>query len=142
MLIPTFRVATTFAAVAEFEDRAVHRFQRITWLALGAAPAALSEACDKQGQWGGSYLYPSIPCDFFYARFARGLPINTGWNTTMPISRQMGDSACSRPMLEVPGWCDSHRLTTAVQVVAALNNTACVRLDCSSPFRPLPPALT
>ena len=39
-------------------------------------------------------------------------------------------SAISLPMLDVPGWLDSHRLPNAVAVVQALKNTARVRLDC------------
>ena len=41
------------------------------------------------------------------------------------------DSASSLPMLDVPGWLDSHRLPNAVAVVSALQITARVRLDCS-----------
>ena len=41
------------------------------------------------------------------------------------------DSASSLPMLEVPGWLESHRLPNAVAVVSALQITARVRLDCN-----------
>ena len=45
-------------------------------------------------------------------------------------------SAISLPMLEVPGWLESHRLPNAVAVVMAENTTARVRLDCSSAVFP------
>ena len=49
---------------------------------------------------------------------------------------QASDSASSLPMVEVPGWLESHRLPNAVAVVMALKMTARVRLDCRSPVWP------
>jgi hypothetical protein len=46
---------------------------------------------------------------------------------------QASDKAKSLPMVDVPGWLDSHRLPNAVAVVMALKMTARVRLDCRSP---------
>ena len=65
------------------------------------------------------YISPSL----------RGLPISTGWNSTAAASVQSSDSASNLPMLDVPGWLESHRLPNAVAVVSALKNTARVRLD-------------
>ena len=48
----------------------------------------------------------------------------------------MRASAINFPMLEVPGLLESQRLPNAVAVVIALNTTARVRLDCSSPVFP------
>jgi hypothetical protein len=45
-------------------------------------------------------------------------------------------SAISWPMLEVPGWRDSHRLPKAVAVVIALKMTARVKVYCTSAVRP------
>ena len=54
----------------------------------------------------------------------RGRPINTGWKTTAPISVETSDSASNAPRLDVPGWCENHRLPNAAPVVAALKITA------------------
>ena len=67
----------------------------------------------------------------FDARFA----IRTGWNTTAPISVQVSASASSCPCSTCPGGATA-RLPNAVAVVAALNRTACVRLECSNPVCP------
>ena len=48
------------------------------------------------------------------------MPISTGWNSTAAASVDSSDSASSLPMLDVPGWLDSHRLPNAVAVVSAL----------------------
>jgi hypothetical protein len=47
---------------------------------------------------------------------------------------QTSESAINLPMLDVPGWLDSHRLPNAVAVVIALNTKARVRVDCNSRF--------
>ena len=54
------------------------------------------------------------------SRSTRGLPIRTGWNSTAAASVVSSDSASSLPMLDVPGWLESHRLPNAVAVVSAL----------------------
>ena len=51
---------------------------------------------------------------------SRGLPISTGWNSTAAASVVSSESASSLPMLDVPGWLESHRLPNAVAVVSAL----------------------
>src|ERR1700676_1623656 len=66
-----------------------------------------------------------------YSPISRGLPISAGWNNSTAASVVTSDSANSLPMLEVPGWLDSHRLPNAVAVVMALKNIARVRLVCS-----------
>src|SRR5690349_20779579 len=66
----------------------------------------------------------------------RGGPISAGWNRTAAAIVQTSASAIRRPMLEVAGSLDSHRLPKAVAVVMALNTTARVRLDCSNDVRP------
>ena len=66
----------------------------------------------------------SSPC------FLRGGPISAGWKSTAAQSVLTSDIASSLPMLDVPGWFDSHRLPKAVAVVIALKKTARVRLDC------------
>src|SRR5262249_5952217 len=65
----------------------------------------------------------------FFLRL-RGGPISTGWNSTAAAIVVTSASAINLPMLEVPGWLDSHRLPNAVAVVSALNITARVKLDC------------
>jgi uncharacterized protein (DUF2147 family) len=57
-------------------------------------------------------------------------PAGTG-KTTGAANVVISDNASNLPMLDVPGWLDSHRLPNAVAVVSALKNTARVRLDCS-----------
>jgi len=54
-----------------------------------------------------------------------------GWNPTAASIVQASVKVSNLPMLDVPGWLDSHRLPKAVAVVAALKMTARVRLDCS-----------
>ena len=61
---------------------------------------------------------------------SRGGPISTGWNNTAAAIVVTSASAINLPMLEVPGWLESHKLPKAVAVVSALNITARVRLDC------------
>jgi len=61
---------------------------------------------------------------------SRGGPISTGWNNTAAAIVVTSASAINLPMLEVPGWLESHRLPNAVAVVNALKITARVRLDC------------
>src|SRR5580704_8619176 len=71
----------------------------------------------------------------------RGGPISTGWNSTAAAIVHTSDSAISLPMLDVPGWFDSHRLPKAVAVVMALKITARVSVDCSSAVLPLRQAM-
>src|SRR5689334_1902619 len=66
-----------------------------------------------------------------YFPISRGLPISAGWNSNTAASVVTSDSASSLPMLDVPGWLDSHRLPNAVAVVSALKKIARVREDCS-----------
>src|SRR5437764_15460259 len=66
----------------------------------------------------------------------RGGPISAGWNSTAAAIVHTRASAISLPMLDVPGWLDSHKLPNAVAVVSALKITARVRLDCSSAVFP------
>ena len=66
-----------------------------------------------------------------YSLILRGLPINAGWNSKTAASVVTSDKASSLPMLDVPGWLDSHRLPNAVAVVRALKKIARVRLVCS-----------
>src|SRR6185369_14942615 len=40
---------------------------------------------------------------------SRGGPISTGWNSTAAAIVVTSASAISLPMLDVPGWLDSHR---------------------------------
>ncbi len=54
----------------------------------------------------------------------------------------ISDSAISLPMLDVPGWCENHRLPKAVAVVQALKKTARVRLDCKKFVSPARHAMT
>src|SRR5258708_1145818 len=70
------------------------------------------------------------------SQVSRGGPMRTGWNSTAAGSVQSNDRARSLPMLDVPGWLDSHRLPKAVAVVMALKMTARVRLDWRSPVWP------
>ena len=49
--------------------------------------------------------------------------------TIAAANMQTSDKASNLPMLEVPGWFESHRLPNAVAVVIALKTTARVRLD-------------
>ena len=67
---------------------------------------------------------------------SRGGPISTGWKSTAAAMVVTSASAINLPMLEVPGWLDSHKLPNAVAVVSALNITARVKLDCRSPVWP------
>ena len=62
---------------------------------------------------------------------SRGAPISAGWNSTAAHIVHTSDSARSLPMLDVPGWLDSHRLPKAVAVVSALQITARVSADCN-----------
>src|ERR1700694_1747163 len=66
-----------------------------------------------------------------FSSAVRGLPISAGWNSTAAHIVLTSESANSLPMLEVPGWLESHRLPNALAVVSALQITALVRLDCS-----------
>ena len=66
-----------------------------------------------------------------YSPTSRGLPISAGWNSSTAAKVVSSESVSSLPMLEVPGWEDSHRLPKAVAVVRALKNIARVRLVCS-----------
>src|SRR5262249_26251637 len=68
--------------------------------------------------------------------FTRGGPISAGWNSTAAAILHTSARAISLPMLEVPGWVESHRLPNAVAVVSALKITARVRLDCKSAVFP------
>ena len=52
-----------------------------------------------------------------------------GWNSTAAASVVTSDRHNSLPMLDVPGWLDSHRLAKVVAVVIALNTTARVSDD-------------
>jgi len=63
------------------------------------------------------------------ADLCRGSPIRAGWNSTADTSVQASDKASSLPMLDVPGWCESHRLPNAVAVRSALKKTARVSAD-------------
>src|SRR6476659_8045041 len=67
----------------------------------------------------------------FGSSVSRGLPISAGWNSTAAHIVHTSESASSLPMLEVPGWLDTHRLPNAAAVVSALQITARVRLDCN-----------
>src|SRR5260370_1006248 len=55
---------------------------------------------------------------------SRGGPISTGWKSTTAAMAGTSASAINLPMLEVPGWLDSHKLPNAVAVVSALDITA------------------
>ena len=49
---------------------------------------------------------------------SRGRPISSGWNSTAATKVQASVSASNLPMLEVPGWLDSHKLPKAVAAPA------------------------
>jgi uncharacterized protein (DUF2147 family) len=66
-----------------------------------------------------------------YSPISRGLPISAGWNSSTAARVVTSESASSLPMLDVPGWLESHRLPNAVAVVSALKKIARVREDCS-----------
>src|SRR4029078_3153577 len=59
----------------------------------------------------------------------RGGPIKIGGNSTAAASVVTSDSASNSPMLDVPGWLESHRLPKAVAGVMALKMTARVGGD-------------
>src|SRR5271165_7609591 len=59
-----------------------------------------------------------------------------GWKSTAAESVVASDRAISLPMLDVPGWCENHKLPKAVAVVQALKKTARVRLDCKNLVSP------
>src|SRR5262249_27848416 len=63
-------------------------------------------------------------------RVRRWVAIRAGWKMTAASRVVRRDSAISLPMLEVPGWWESHRLPKAIPVVQALKKMARVRLDC------------
>jgi hypothetical protein len=67
---------------------------------------------------------------------SRGRPIRIGWNSTAATMVQASVRDNNLPMLDMPGWFDSHRDPKAVAVVMALKTTARVRLDCNSPVWP------
>src|SRR5262245_59322073 len=56
--------------------------------------------------------------------------ISAGWKMMAAVSVVRSESAISLPMLDVPGWWESHRLPKAMPVVQALKKIARVRLDC------------
>ena len=60
------------------------------------------------------------PHAIFWALSPRGGPIRAGWNRTAAASVQTSAKAISLPMLDMPGWSESHRLPNAVAVVNAL----------------------
>src|SRR6185312_1802777 len=87
--------------------------------------------------------YPSGPLLLFYrsfsfygdagsfsGRFCRCVAISAGWKTTAAANVVSSDRPISLPMLDVPGWCENHRLPKAMAVVQALKRIARVRLDC------------
>ena len=65
-----------------------------------------------------------------------------GWNSTAAESVVTSDSAISLPMLDVPGWCENHKLPKAVAVAQALKKTARVKLDCKKLCSPARHAMT
>ena len=65
-----------------------------------------------------------------------------GWNNTAAERVVTSDRAISLPMLEVPGWCENHRLPKAVAVVQALKKTDRVSHDCKKLFSPALNAMT
>src|SRR5579871_4931607 len=69
-------------------------------------------------------------------RFFPCVAIRAGWKITAAASVVTSDSAISLPMLEVPGWCESHRLPKAIPVVDALNTIARVSGDCRNLVSP------
>src|SRR5207248_10349878 len=73
--------------------------------------------------------------------FARGRPINAGWNSTAAAIVQTSASAINLPMLEVAGSLDSHRLPNALAVAIALKITARVKVDWTSAVLPLRQAM-
>jgi hypothetical protein len=62
--------------------------------------------------------------------------MSAGWKMTAAARVVSSDKAISLPMLDVPGWWESHRLPKAMAVVQALKKMARVRLDCSRFFSP------
>src|SRR5262245_59372731 len=62
--------------------------------------------------------------------FAWVVAIRAGWKMTAAASVVSSDRAISLPMLEVPGWWESHKDPNAMAVVQALKKMARVRLDC------------
>src|SRR5579862_3535282 len=67
----------------------------------------------------------------------RGGPISAGWKSTAASMVQTSASDISWPMLDVPGWRESHRVPKAVAVVMALKITARVSVACTRAVRPL-----
>src|SRR5215475_244099 len=63
-------------------------------------------------------------------RFCRWVAMRAGWKMTAAARVVTSDRAMSLPMLDVPGWWESHRLPNAMPVVQALKKMARVRLDC------------
>src|SRR5215471_5685789 len=53
---------------------------------------------------------------------SRGGPMRTGWNSTAAAMVVTSANAINLPMLDVPGWLESHRLPNAVAVVMALKD--------------------
>jgi hypothetical protein len=46
--------------------------------------------------------------------------MSAGWNSAADASVHASDNASNLPMLDRPGWLDSHKLPNAVAVVSAL----------------------
>ena len=72
----------------------------------------------------------------------RGGPIKAGWNSTAAVIVHRRASAISLPMLDIPGFGESHKLPNAIAVVMALKITALVRLDCTNIVLPVLQAMT
>jgi hypothetical protein len=66
----------------------------------------------------------------------RGRPIKTGWKKTAAAIVHRSERNINFPMLDIPGYSDDHMLPKAIAFVMALNTTARVRVDCSSPVFP------
>src|SRR5262249_22702653 len=74
------------------------------------------------------------------ARFRVWVAMRAGWKMTAAARVVRSESAISLPMLDGPGWWESHRLPKAMAVGQAVKKMAGVRLDCRKFDQPAPHA--